>query len=414
MHLLTKIYLKKGREDSLKRFHPWVFSGAIRKIEGSPLEGDVVEVLSDKGEFLAFGHYQVGSITVRILAFDRNFIPIEESSSGSSLIGFGEGFWLDRVSRAKRMREALLLPAPKTDAYRLIHGEGDLLPGLVVDIYGHVAVIQAHSAGMYLSLPSITEALVTAYGPNLQAVYNKSEGTAPFKAGLELRDGFLYSSSEFNPSEPVVVLENGKKFLVDLIGGQKTGFFLDQRSNRALVERYSSGKNVLNLFCYTGGFSLYALSGGAKRVLSVDSSQPAINILEKNLSLNDFSKSSHESVCGDAIDYLKNIPKGEFDLIVVDPPAFAKHRGALDNALRAYRRLNANAIEKVSSGGLVFTFSCSQVVSREAFALSVFSAAAQTGRNVSILEILTQPADHPVNIYHPEGEYLKGLLIYVD
>lgn len=414
MPKLNKIYLKKGREESLKRFHPWVFSGAIRNIEGVPIEGEVVEVLSDKGEFLAFGHYQVGSITVRILAFDRNFISMEETSSGSSLVGFGEEFWLDRVSRAKRMREALLLPAPKTDAYRLIHGEGDLLPGLVIDIYGHVAVIQAHSAGMYLSLPSITKALVTAYGHNLQAVYNKSEGTAPFKAGLELKDGFLYSSSEFNPSEPVVVLENGKKFLVDLIGGQKTGFFLDQRSNRALVERYSARKNVLNLFCYTGGFSLYALSGGAKRVLSVDSSQPAINILEKNLSLNDFSKSSHESVCGDAIDYLKNIPKGEFDLIVVDPPAFAKHRGALDNALRAYRRLNANAIEKVSSGGLVFTFSCSQVVSREAFALSVFSAAAQTGRNVSILEILTQPADHPVNIYHPEGEYLKGLLIYVD
>lgn len=405
---MKTVRIKKGREDSVKRFHPWIFSGAVESVSEEPFEGETVQVLSHGGEFLAYGHYQKGSISVRILSFDGRSKP-----DGDGYMP--QEFWNERIAAAKRLREALLLPSLETDCYRLVHGEGDSLPGLIVDIYGDTAVVQAHSAGMYLSMERICYALRHCFGERLEAVYNKSEGTAPFKAGLELKDAYVFRKGQA-PADRVVS-ENGNKFAVDWVEGQKTGFFLDQRDNRALVGRYSAGKSVLNLFCYTGGFSIYALAAGAESVVSVDSSAKAVEMLERNVALNfpEHDKASgHKSVCADAIDYLKDIRAGEFDLMVVDPPAFAKHRDALDNALRAYRRLNAAAISKVASGGLVFTYSCSQVVDRNMFALAVFSAAAQTGRNVRILRRLTQPADHPVNIYHPEGEYLKGLLLYVE
>lgn len=401
---MNRVYIKKGRDESIKRFHPWIFSGAIAKIVGEPYEGEVVEVFSYDEQFLAYGHFQKGSITVRILSYNRD----ERPENGAMTLAF----WVDRLSKAKSMRTVLGLPESKTDCYRLVHGEGDSLPGLIIDIYGKTAVIQAHSAGMFLSLEVITEALKVCFGEDLASIYDKSEGTAPFKAGLELGDKYLWGKPSENES---VVLENGNKFSVNWKEGQKTGFFLDQRDNRALVGEYAGGKNVLNMFCYTGGFSIYALNNGAKSVVSVDSSAKAIEMVEKNVAINfPEGNMNHTSVCTDALDYIKEIPKGKFDMIIVDPPAFAKHRGALDNALRAYRRLNANAIEKVAPGGLVFTYSCSQVVDKQAFALAVFSAAAQTGRKVKILRRLTQPADHPVNIYHPEGEYLKGLLLYVE
>ncbi|MBR4974116.1 MAG: class I SAM-dependent rRNA methyltransferase [Bacteroidales bacterium] len=401
---MNRVYIKKGRDESIKRFHPWIFSGAIAKIVGEPYEGEVVEVFSYDEQFLAYGHFQKGSITVRILSYNRD----ERPENGAMTLAF----WVDRLSKAKSMRTVLGLPESKTDCYRLVHGEGDSLPGLIIDIYGKTAVIQAHSAGMFLSLEVITEALKVCFGEDLASIYDKSEGTAPFKAGLNLGDKYLWGKPSENES---VVLENGNKFSVNWKEGQKTGFFLDQRDNRALVGEYARGKNVLNMFCYTGGFSIYALNNGAKSVVSVDSSAKAIEMVEKNVAINfPEGNMNHTSVCTDALDYIKEIPKGKFDMIIVDPPAFAKHRGALDNALRAYRRLNANAIEKVAPGGLVFTYSCSQVVDKQAFALAVFSAAAQTGRKVKILRRLTQPADHPVNIYHPEGEYLKGLLLYVE
>lgn len=401
------VRLKKGREDSVLRFHPWIFSGAVAQIEGEPFEGETVKVLSHSGEFLAYGHYQVGSIAVRILDFTQNYTP-----DGNGFMPLQ--FWVDKIGAAKYVREVLMLPSVETDCYRLVHGEGDSLPGLIVDIYGDVAVVQAHSAGMYLSLELIAEALRKSFGNNLKAVYNKSEGTAPFKAGLELHDSYLYGCAATSQQ---TVSENGNNFIVNWVEGQKTGFFLDQRDNRVLVGKYSKGRRVLNLFCYTGGFSIYALAAGADSVVSVDSSAKAVAMLDENVALNfplEKDSARHQSVCADALDYLRDVPDGKFDLMVVDPPAFAKHRGALNNALRAYRRLNAAAISKVASGGLVFTYSCSQVVDRTTFALTVFSAAAQTGRNVRILHRLTQPADHPVNIYHPEGEYLKGLLLYVE
>lgn len=300
-----------------------------------------------------------------------------------------------------------------TNCYRLIHGEGDGLPGLIIDYYDGVCVMQAHSVGMFRAKGAICEALKSVFGPSLKAVYDKSSGTAPFKAGLDLVDGYLYRSESFSDDEQVV-LENGHRFFVNWTEGQKTGFFLDQRENRALVGKYSRGRNVLNLFCYTGGFSVYALGAGAVHVDSVDSSRKAVDMVERNMSLNGFEPSRHTGYCADAIEFLRNVPEDKYDLMIVDPPAFAKHRGALNNALRAYQRLNAAAISKVASGGLVFTFSCSQVVDKEAFALAIFSAAAQTGRSVRILDRLNQPADHAVNIYHPEGEYLKGLLLYVE
>ena len=392
--------MKKGREESLRRFHPWVFSGAIAMINGSPAEGDVVAVHAADGGFLGIGHYQIGSIAVRILSFDLESLPAD--------------FWKVMISRALQVRQACgFASAADSDCYRLVHGEGDNLPGLVIDYYNGICVLQAHSAGMFRAKKQICEALRDVYGPSLKAVYDKSSGTAPFKAGLDLVDGYLYKSDGF-ASDEELVLEGGHKFLVNWSEGQKTGFFLDQRVNRALVEKYAAGRRVLNLFCYTGGFSIYALGGGARHVDSVDSSAKAMYLVDKNVALNGFDASMHTSYCADAIDFLKKAPEDAYDLMIVDPPAFAKHRGALNNALRAYQRLNAAAIAKVAPGGLVFTFSCSQAVDKEAFALAVFSAAAQTGRKVRILARLSQPADHPVCIYHPEGEYLKGLLLYVE
>jgi len=398
---MTRIILKKGRDESLKRFHPWVFSGAIAQIDGSPAEGDIVSVWGSDGSFLAIGHYQIGSIAVRVLSFELENLP--------------EDYWEIMLGNALEERKTLGLEASgkDTNCYRLVHGEGDGLPGLVVDYYDGVCVLQAHSVGMFRAKKQICEALKSIYGSSLKAVYDKSSGTAPFKAGLELIDGYLYKRADFD-GEQQEVLENGNRFLVNWTEGQKTGFFLDQRENRACVGRYAAGKKVLNLFCYTGGFSIYALNNGAISVDSVDSSAKAMSLVDKNVALNGIDLSRHTSYCTDAIEFLKNAPEGKYDLIIVDPPAFAKHRGVLSNALRAYQRLNAAAIAKVAPGGLIFTFSCSQVVDKEAFALAVFSAAAQTGRSVRILDRFNQPVDHPVSIYHPEGEYLKGLLLYVE
>jgi len=395
---MVKIYLKPGREESLLRYHPWVFSGAVAQAVGSPAEGDLVGVFSSKGDFLAYGHYQIGSIAVRVLSFDED--PTKA------------GFWEKMLSRALQLRIATgLHGGAETNCYRLVHGEGDGLPGLIIDYYDGVCVLQAHSVGMFRSKAAICDALKTVYGDSLKAVYDKSSGTAPFKAGLELIDGYLYKADGFD-SDEMAVLENGHKFLVNWCEGQKTGFFLDQRDNRRRVGDLAKGRTVLNLFCYTGGFSIYALAGGALHVDSVDSSKRAMELVDRNVALNGFT--SHGSHCADAMEFLRDVPEGKYDLMIVDPPAFAKHRGALKNALRAYQRLNATAISKVAPGGFVFTFSCSQVVDKEAFALAVFSAAAETGRSVRILDRLNQPADHAVNIYHPEGEYLKGLLLYVE
>ena len=397
---MDKIILKHGREESLLRYHPWVFSGAVAQIVGHPAEGDLVSVCSADGRLLCCGHYQIGSIAVRVLSFDED--PTRAD------------YWLRMLTRAYKLREACsLTTSATTTCYRLVHGEGDGLPGLIIDYYDGVCVLQAHSVGMFRAKNQICEALRKIYGDSLKAVYDKSSGTAPFKAGLELVDGYLWQAPGFEAGEQVV-LENGHKFLVNWTEGQKTGFFLDQRENRALVERYARGRNVLNLFCYTGGFSVYALGGGALHVDSVDSSAKAMAMVDRNIALNGFTSSQHTSFCADAIEHLAAVEDGKYDLIIVDPPAFAKHRGALKNALRAYQRLNARAIEKVAPGGFVFTFSCSQVVDKEDFALAVFSAAASTGRRVRILDRLNQPADHAVNIYHPEGEYLKGLLLYVE
>ena len=398
---MTKIILKKGRDESLRRFHPWVFSGAIAQVVGEPAEGDVVGVFAQDGSFLAYGHYQIGSIAVRVLSF-----------AGEDV--FGPDFWTAMISRALKVRDAAgLTGSGDTNCFRLVHGEGDGLPGLIIDWYDGVCVMQAHSVGMFRAKSAICEALKTVFGDKLKAVYDKSSGTAPFKAGLDLVDGYLFKSDGFNDDEQLV-LENGNKFLVNWTEGQKTGFFLDQRENRALVGKYSRGRNVLNLFCYTGGFSVYALNNGAVHVDSVDSSKKAMDMVGRNMTLNGVDQSLHGEYCADAIEVLRDVPDDKYDLMIVDPPAFAKHRGALSNALRAYQRLNAAAISKVAPGGLIFTFSCSQVVDKESFALAVFSAAAQTGRSVRILDRLNQPADHSVNIYHPEGEYLKGLLLYVE
>ena len=397
---MDKIILKPRREESLLRFHPWVFSGAVAQIVGHPAEGDLVSVCSADGKLLCCGHYQIGSIAVRVLSFDED--PTQAD------------FWLRMLTRAYKLREAYGLTDSKTtNCYRLVHGEGDGLPGLIIDYYNGVCVLQAHSVGMFRAKAAISEALQQLYGDRLKAVYDKSSGTAPFKAGLELIDGYLYKADGLQADE-LAVLENGNQFLVNWCEGQKTGFFLDQRENRFRVGQLAKGRRVLNLFCYTGGFSIYALAGGAVHVDSVDSSKRAMDMVDRNVALNGFTPDQHTSYCTDAIEFVKNVPDGAYDLMIVDPPAFAKHRGALKNALRAYQRLNAAAIAKVAPGGFVFTFSCSQVVDKEAFALAVFSAAAETGRSVRILDRLNQPADHSVNIYHPEGEYLKGLLLYVE
>lgn len=391
-----KVFLKPGKEESLKRFHPWVFSGAIARVEGEPEEGEVVDVYTSKKEFIACGHFQIGSIAVRVLSFRQE--PIDHA------------FWVRRLQVAKDLRCALgVLGNPQNNTYRLVHGEGDNLPGLIIDVYDHTAVMQAHSAGMHLDRMAVAEALEEVMGDVIQHIYYKSETTLPFKADLlATENGFLKGGSPEN-----VAMENGLKFHVDWLKGQKTGFFVDQRENRALLERYAKGRNVLNMFCYTGGFSFYAMRGGANLVHSVDSSAKAIDLTNENVSLNFPGDTRHQAFAEDAFKFLDRMGD-QYDLIILDPPAFAKHRDALRNALRGYTKLNAKAFEKIRPGGILFTFSCSQVVSKENFRLAVFSAAAQSGRNVRILHQLTQPADHPVNIYHPEGEYLKGLVLYVE
>lgn len=391
-----KVFLKPGKEESLKRFHPWVFSGAIARVEGEPEEGEVVDVYTSKKEFIACGHFQIGSIAVRVLSFRQE--PIDHA------------FWVRRLQVAKDLRCALgVLGNPQNNTYRLVHGEGDNLPGLIIDVYDHTAVMQAHSAGMHLDRMVVAEALEEVMGDVIQHIYYKSETTLPFKADLlATENGFLKGGSPEN-----VAMENGLKFHVDWLKGQKTGFFVDQRENRALLERYAKGRNVLNMFCYTGGFSFYAMRGGANLVHSVDSSAKAIDLTNENVSLNFPGDTRHQAFAEDAFKFLDRMGD-QYDLIILDPPAFAKHRDALRNALRGYTKLNAKAFEKIRPGGILFTFSCSQVVNKQDFRNAVFTAAAQSGRSVRILHQLTQPGDHPVNIYHPEGEYLKGLVFYVE
>lgn len=392
----AKVILKPKKEESLQRFHPWVFSGAIQKIAGSPKEGDIVDVYTCNGEYCATGHYQIGSIAVRIFTFDKTE-P-------------GKSFWTEKLRQAYEMRRAIgLAESGDTDAYRLIHGEGDFMPGLVIDIYNKTAVMQAHSVGMHNIRQELAEGLIEVFGGKLENVYYKSESTLPFKANIDTEDGYLIGKDDKN----YIATENGLKFQADWLKGQKTGFFIDQRENRALLEKYAKGRSVLNMFCYTGGFSFYALRGGAKEVHSVDSSAKAIELTKKNVELNFADCKNHEAYAVDAFKYLDDM-QDRYDLIILDPPAFAKHRDVLRNALQGYKKLNAKAFEKIKPGGILFTFSCSQAVSKEQFRLAVFSAAAISGRNVKILHQLTQPADHPVSIYHPEGEYLKGLVLYVE
>ena len=394
---MHKVILKPKKEESLLRFHPWVFSGAIHSIQGKPAEGDLVEVFDCRDNFLATGHYQIGSIAVRIVSFRQQEITAS--------------FWEKRIARAYEMRCALGLVTAENNTYRLVHGEGDSLPGLIVDVYDDTAVMQAHSIGMHETRHELAKAIVKMV-PEVKNVYYKSETTLPFKAPVDPEDGYLIGSD----TKKYTALENGLQFNVDWLRGQKTGFFIDQRENRALLERYSKGKSVINMFCYTGGFSVYAMRGGANLVHSVDSSAKAMEITDKNIALNFGNDSRHTSYAEDAFKFLNGIQDSgvKYDLIVLDPPAFAKHREALRNALKGYKRLNAKAFEQIKPGGILFTFSCSQVVSREQFRLAVFSAAAESGRNVRILHQVTQPADHPVNIYHPEGEYLKGLVLWVE
>ncbi len=390
-----KLYLKPGKEESLKRFHPWVFSGAIAKIEGEPEEGEIVDVYTSKKEFIACGHYQIGSIAVRVLSFVQEAI--------------GHEFWKHRLEVALDMRRSLgLVDNPLNNTYRLVHGEGDNLPGLIIDVYGKTAVMQAHSAGMHVYRMEIAEALSEVMEGIVENIYYKSETTLPFKADLGPENGFIKGGSPEN-----VAMENGLKFHVDWLKGQKTGFFVDQRENRHLLERYAKGRNVLNMFCYTGGFSFYAMRGEANLVHSVDSSAKAIDLTNQNVELNFPGDTRHQAFAEDAFKYLDRMGD-QYDLIILDPPAFAKHRDALRNALRGYSKLNAKAFEKIKPGGILFTFSCSQVVDKKDFRNAVFTAAAQSGRSVRILHQLTQPGDHPVNIYHPEGEYLKGLVLYVE
>ena len=412
---MTTVILKPKKEESLKRFHPWVFSGAIARVlldashkGDAPVEGELVCVRSSANEILGIGHWQVGSIAVRILAFGVEQLPSD--------------FWCEQIRAAYKVREAIGLIRPDNNTFRLIHGEGDFLPGLIVDVYADTAVVQAHSIGMHESRNEIANALKSEI-PQVQNVYYKSDDTLPFKASIEGdKTGWLITNhqSPVTHSDEFWSVENGLEFRIDWLRGQKTGFFVDQRENRALVERYASGKDVLNMFCYTGGFSLYALRGGAKTVDSVDVSQKAIDLVNINVARNFPNDPRHHAYAADAFDFLsEKITNHQssitnYDLIILDPPAFAKHRDAVKNALRGYQRINAKAIEKIRPGGILFTFSCSQAVDKEAFRLAVFSAAAQVGRKVRILHQLHQPQDHPINIYHPEGEYLKGLVLYVE
>lgn len=391
-HIIT---LKRGKEESLDRFHPWVFSGAIASPTDTIEEGDIVEVHANDGRLMGRGHFQIGSIMVRMLTFDDTEVDAQ--------------FYRDRLRQALGLRRALGLARPDNNAYRLVHGEGDFLPGLIVDIYGDTAVMQAHSPGMHFSRDLIATELTQLPGLNIANVYYKSETTLPYKAELDPHNDYIVGGLTTD-----IAIENGLKFHIDWLKGQKTGFFVDQRDNRELLRRYSHGRNVLNMFCYTGGFSVYALAGGARAVTSVDSSAKAIQLTEANVALNFDDAQHHRAIAEDAFKYLDTMEAGAHDLIVLDPPAFAKHRGAIRNALRGYQRINAAVFSKIAAGGVLFTFSCSQAVSREQFRLAVFSAAAQSRRKVRILHQLTQPADHPVNIYHPEGEYLKGLVLYVE
>ena len=394
---MYKVYLKPGKEESLKRFHPWIFSGAIAHIDGKPEEGEVVEVYTAARQFIAKGHFQIGSIAVRVLSFRQE----EEINTY---------FWRRKLQTAKEMRRSIgLIGRTDNNTYRLVHGEGDNLPGLVIDIYARTAVMQAHSAGMHLDRMAIAEALADVMQEEVDNIYYKSETTLPYKADLFPENGFLRGGSTDN-----VATEYGLKFHIDWLKGQKTGFFVDQRENRALLERYARGRRVLNMFCYTGGFSVYAMRGNALSVHSVDSSAKAIDLTNKNIGLNFPGDERHTAFAEDAFKFLDRMDAQTYDLIVLDPPAFAKHRDALHNALQGYRKLNARAFEKIRPGGILFTFSCSQAVSKEQFRTAVFTAAALSGRSVRILHQLTQPADHPVNIYHPEGEYLKGLVLYVE
>ena len=393
--MYKNIYLKHRKDESLKRFHPWIFSGAVHHMDKGIAEGDTVRVITAEGNCIAVGHYQIGTITVRVLSFEDTTID--------------EGFWKGRIEKALAVRESIgIANSADNNTYRRVHGEGDNLPGLVIDCYGSTAVMQAHSVGMHVCREQICKALVDVMGNRIQNVYYKSETTLPFKAELGQENGFIYGSTDNNTA-----VENGLKFHVDWLKGQKTGFFVDQRENRSLLEHYAKGKSVLNMFCYTGGFSVYAMRGGAKMVHSVDSSAKAIELTDLNVNMNFPGDNRHESFCDDAFKYLDENDK-KYDLIVLDPPAFAKHRMALHNALKGYTRLNTKGMQRIKPGGILFTFSCSQAVSKDNFRNAVFTAAAQAGRNVRILHQLHQPADHPVNIYHPEGEYLKGLVLYVE
>lgn len=393
--MYKKIYLKKGKEESLRRFHPWVFSGAIQHQPEDVAEGEVVRVMNAGGEFIAVGHYQIGSIAVRVLSFNDEEI--------------NDAFWQRKLQSAFDMRRSIgIIDNPMNNTYRLVHGEGDNVPGLIIDVYGETAVMQAHSVGIHMERQRIAEQLLCVMGERVKNVYYKSETTLPFKADLGQEDGFIVGGSKDN-----VAMENGLKFHVDWLRGQKTGFFVDQRDNRSLLEQFSYGKKVLNMFCYTGGFSFYAMRGGAELVHSVDSSAKAIELTTQNVELNFPGDKRHEAYCEDAFKYLERAG-GDYDLIILDPPAFAKHRGALHNALKGYTRLNMKAFEKIKPGGILFTFSCSQVVTKDNFRNAVFTAAALAHRNVRILHQLHQPADHPINIFHPEGEYLKGLVLYVE
>nr|WP_294860859.1 class I SAM-dependent rRNA methyltransferase [Prevotella sp.] len=393
--MYKQIFLKRGKEESLKRFHPWIFSGAIHHMDEGIEEGETVRVITAAGEFIAVGHYQIGSIAVRVLSFED--------------IEINTDFWCERLQSALDVRIGVgIADSPTNNTYRLVHGEGDYLPGLVIDCYGSTAVMQAHSVGMHVCRNEICQALVQVMGDRIANVYYKSETTLPYKADLHQENGFLVGGDASN-----VAMENGLKFHIDWLRGQKTGFFVDQRENRSLLEHYAKGKSVLNMFCYTGGFSVYAMRGDAKQVHSVDSSAKAIELTNDNVALNFPGDARHEAFCEDAFKYLDEHDQ-QYDLIVLDPPAFAKHRAALRNALKGYTRLNVKGLQRIKKGGILFTFSCSQVVTKDNFRNAVFTAAAQVGRKVRILHQLHQPADHPINIYHPEGEYLKGLVLYVE
>ena len=393
--MYKQIFLKRGKEESLKRFHPWIFSGAIHHMDEGIEEGETVRVITAAGEFIAVGHYQIGSIAVRVLSFED--------------IEINTDFWCERLQSALDVRIGVgIADSPTNNTYRLVHGEGDYLPGLVIDCYGSTAVMQAHSVGMHVCRNEICQALVQVMGDRIANVYYKSETTLPYKADLHQENGFLVGGDASN-----VAMENGLKFHIDWLRGQKTGFFVDQRENRSLLEQYAKGKSVLNMFCYTGGFSVYAMRGDAKQVHSADSSAKAIELTNDNVALNFPGDARHEAFCEDAFKYLDEHDQ-QYDLIVLDPPAFAKHRAALRNALKGYTRLNVKGLQRIKKGGILFTFSCSQVVTKDNFRNAVFTAAAQVGRKVRILHQLHQPADHPINIYHPEGEYLKGLVLYVE